>query len=58
MITGVHCKNDEITAYGFDEHTEIDTNGVYDFMTPHGAIVKAQKHVTKTNGTVGYSVKI
>ena len=58
MVIGVHDKNHEITAYGFDESEEMSTEGEYDFMTPHGAIVKADKLVKYGNGKVGYSFKL
>lgn len=58
IVTGVHDKNHVITAYGFDESTPLETEGVYDFMTPHGAIVKADRHVKSGNGEVGYTFKL
>lgn len=58
MVKGVHSASHNITAYGFDESEDIATDGVYDFMTPHGAIVKAQRLTRKGNATVGYSVII
>ena len=58
MVVGVHDEKHSITAYGFDESEPTETDGVYDFMTPHGPIVKAAKHTKNGNGKVGYTVKL
>jgi hypothetical protein len=58
MIVGVHSENHSITVYGFDENEPMETSGVYDFMTPHGPIVKAAKYTKNANGKVGYTVKL
>lgn len=57
-VIGVHNENNVITPYGFDTSEPIATEGVYDFMTPHGPIVKAEKLTKNGNGTVGYTVKL
>ncbi len=57
MVTGVHSASDQITAVGFESLTEIKTDGEYDFMTPHGPIVRACL-CTGKSGKVGYKVSI
>lgn len=58
MTVGKHRETDKITAYGFDQSTPLETNGVYDFMTPHGAVVCAEALSADRNRPVGYTVNI
>lgn len=56
-VIGVHDPSHSITAYGFDQSEEMATEGLYAFMTPHGAIVKAEALIKNGNGEVGYTAK-
>ena len=57
-VIGVHNENDVITPHGFDGSEEIVTKDVYDFMTPHGAVVKAALYKKNGNGAIGYTAKL
>ena len=56
MVVGLHSDGYSIKPVGFEEIEALETVGVYDFMTPHGPIVKADR-LTKNGGkSVGYTV--
>ena len=58
MVLGVHDDSHKISDFGFDKSALIDTAGVYDYMTPHGAIISAWKCERNGNGKVGYTAAI
>lgn len=58
MVIGLHSDSYSIKPIGFIQSEPIETDGVYDFMTPHGPIVKAER-LTKNGGkSVGYTVSL
>ena len=56
MVLGWHNEEDDLTAYGFDESESIPTEGVYEYMTPHGAIVKAERVKGGGGLSLGYNL--
>ena len=57
MVIGIHRADDEVSPVNFDITTGISTDGVYDFMTPHGPVVSAWLCSGKSS-CVGYLAKI
>ena len=53
-VIGSHGSTAVFAPYGFDESEAMPTEGVYDFMTPHGAVTSAALYTKHGCGKVGY----
>ncbi len=58
MECGTHNGYASIEANGFDTEESINTNALYDYMTPHGYITSATRYEASLNGRVGYTVNL
>ena len=58
MVVGLHSDSYSIQPIGFEQSEAMETDGVFDFMTPHGPIVKAQRVTTTGGKSVGYTVSL
>jgi len=58
MLVGFHEEGFTFKATGFDGNREESVDGVYNFMTPAGPIVKAVTYTAKKAGKLSYKITL